>query len=501
MATEPQKPDLTEVASTNNGRDITRGFIEALPYIPPTDKVLLKTIGYEAYEELLRDDQVAACFAQRRNAVISRPWSVTAGGTKRLDKQAAELVEQTLNNLPWDNITDQMLYARFFGFAVAEINWLPKDKLCIDSIKPKDRRRFAFGPDFRLKLLTSTRPNGEDVPERKFWVASVGASHADEPYGIGLGQALWWPVFFKRQGAKFWAIYLEKFGAPTAKGTFPNGTSSAERTMLLQTLQAISTDAGIIVPEGVEIELLEASRGGNGSYESWMAYWDAAIAKVILGQTMTTEDGSSYSQASVHYDVRQDLVAADADLVCQSANESWVRWLVDYNYPGAAYPSIWRDMEDSEDLKQRSERDRTLFDMGYKLTPKAVTRIYGDDYELIQSPPEPQAPSKQPENQPENQPADTLKKPIGFSTDLAENDELDPVAPMTERLHQETQSAWQKVIRHIEGLVKDATDLPSLRDQLLSAYADLPMNELTDVMGLAFAVAELAGRFEVANDN
>ncbi len=382
MATE--KPFTQEVAYILGGRDITRGFIDSLPYIPPTDRILNFAGGWKGYEELLRDDQVQACFSQRRLAVVRKPWIVEAGGTARNDKNAAKLVEETLKALDWDAITDQMLYARIFGYSVAEILWSADSSgVHVIDIRVRDRSRFVFAPDGCLRMLTMSAPQGEALPERKFWVASVGASHHDEPYGRGLANALYWPVWFKRNGAKFWSIFLEKFGAPTPIGKFPKGTEESERNKLLQVLQAIQTDAAAIIPEGMVIELLEATRGGNAGYENWMSYWDHAISKIILGQTMTTDNGSSMAQAQVHMEVREDFVASDADLICASAAETWVKWLVEYNIPGAEIPAVWRETEVQEDLKTRSDRDKALHEQGYRLKPEAVKRIYGDDYEFV----------------------------------------------------------------------------------------------------------------------
>lgn len=515
--TKPPRPDLNEVASTRNGRDITRGYTDGLPYITSSDAVLQRAGGLLGYEKMLQDDQVSACFAQRRHAVISRPWTVTPGGTSRKDKLAAKLVEETLKNLEWDTITDQMLFTRFYGYGAAEVLWCVKgDLLCIQDIRVKDRRRFVYAPDYSLRLLTMAKPDGEILPERKFWHKAVGASHSDEPYGLGLGQALYWPVWLKHNGAKFWAVYLEKYASPTAKGTFPKNTSDAERMALLQALQSIATDAGIIVPEGVKVELIEAARGGNATYENWMEYWDKAISKVILGQTMTTDDGSSYAQASVHYNVRQDLVKADADFISQSANSSWVRWLTDFNYPGAAYPQLWRDMEDAEDVTARVARDKTLFEMGYKLKLEAVARIYGDDYEPIQAPePEPEGQAGSASDKPENKPAErAVEKEIQIGFRLSEPEADAPgLAPVilaeqenrvlaqTDRLEQEAAPVWEQTIGHVEQLVKKADNLPQLRDALLASYSDLPVEKLGKVMSLAFLAAELAGRYDLDQES
>ncbi|MFX5157705.1 DUF935 family protein, partial [Acinetobacter baumannii] len=93
--------------------------------------------------------------------------------------------------------------------------------------------------------------------------------------------------------------------------------------------------AGVIIPKGMEIELLEAARSGTGDYKTLHDTMDETIAKAILGQTMTTDNGSSKSQAEVHMEVRQDIVKADADLICESFNLGPVRWLTMFNFAGA----------------------------------------------------------------------------------------------------------------------------------------------------------------------
>ena len=45
----------------------------------------------------------------------------------------------------------------------------------------RNRRRFVFGPDFLPRLLTVETPEGEALPERKFWVLATGADNDDEP--------------------------------------------------------------------------------------------------------------------------------------------------------------------------------------------------------------------------------------------------------------------------------------------------------------------------------
>jgi len=492
MATD-RKTMATEIATTRDGRDITRGFVDSLPILPPTDRVLPLAGGWRGYEELLRDDQVAACFGQRRLAVVCRPWTVDAGGPRRIDQQAADLLRATLDSIGWDQITDQMLYARFYGFAVAEVIWrADRSGIGIEALRVRDRARFGFAPDGRLLLRTSSNPNGEMLPDCKFWQLAIGASHYDEPYGRGLAHALYWPVWFKRNGTRFWATYLEKFAAPTSVGHFPAGTDDATRARLLEAVESVQTDAGIVLPEGMQIDLLEAARGGTASYEQWLAYWDSAIAKVILGQTMTTQDGSSRAQAQVHMDVRQDIVRADADLVSDSANRSWIRWLIDLTLPGAAYPTVWRNLDDAEDANQRAERDLKLSQIGFVLDDATAAEVYGPGY-VRTTATAGNAPGASPT------PADA---PGALRVTAAEAEpDPTPINPIADRLDAETAPHWIDILDRIRTLVERADSLERLRDDLLAAYGDLSTERLTEVMAMGFAAADLAGRFDLEQES
>jgi len=53
----------------------------------------------------------------------------------------------------------------------------------------------------------------------------------------------------------------------------------------------------------------------------------------------------------------------------------------------------------------------------------------------------------------------------------------------------------------IRRLVEEAESLEQLRDALLAAYGDLPVERLAEVMAMGFAAAELAGRYEVREES
>lgn len=380
-------PVLTELATTQDGRDITRPYMQRLEDFRDEIIVQKGNGSLKVFKEVLRDDQVKSTFEQRVKAVVSQSLVVAPGGEEARDKEAADHLRMQLEQIKFDKTVQKMLYGNFYGYAVAEILWKIEDsKVCIDKIKVRDRCRFRFDKERRLRLLTmSNQFDGELLPDRKFWTYAAGADHDDEPYGMGLAHWLYWPVFFKRGGLRLWLKFLDKFAGPTKVGRYHPGATKGERNKLLGALRALEVDSGVAIPENMQIDLLEAKRSGSSDYDKIYERMDKAIAKVVLSQTMTTDDGSSLSQAEVHEGVRDDVAEGDGDLICGSFMESVALWLTDWNYPGAAIPKVSFMDEDEEDLNQAAERDVKLKGLGYELTEEAFVEKYGEGYQRVEA--------------------------------------------------------------------------------------------------------------------
>lgn len=381
MADEIKMPVLAELAKTTRGERLTDGYTDVMTI---SDNILTERgSDYKLYREVLRDDQVASTFQQRRLALTSKDWSVEPGGKGPNDEAAAEALKENLQEVGWDNATEKMMYAVFYGFGVTEVMWkVDGERIKIDQLISRDRSRFRFSRKTgRLYIIDGTGKY-EKLPDRKFWVVSTGNDTDDDPYGRGLAHFLYWPVFFKRALIKYWMIYLEKFGMPTtiAKATWAEIEDNEKRQTLLEILAQMQTDAGIVIPNTVELELLEAVRSGQAGYEKALAAKDAAIAKVVLSQVMTTEAAGGQYKADVHKEVRDEVVEADGDLIAESFTKTVAKWWTDLNFPGAATPRVWRDTEPEEDLNVRAERDKTIYDFGFEPTEQYVNETYGEGF-------------------------------------------------------------------------------------------------------------------------
>lgn len=506
MATTPkiQKPVPEELAKVRGG-----GTMVGAPFVQlmqPEDTVLLtKGRDYRLYRETLRDDQCASTFSDRRLAVTSKEWQVDAGGDAPLDKQAAEFITEELNRIAWDRITDGMLYARWYGHAVAEAIYYTDGNLVrLADVKVRNRARFAYSNDGGVWLLSETG-KWERMPDRKFWTINVGADNDDEPYGLGLAHYAYWPVFFKRNDLKFWLVFTEKFGSPTAVGKIPGGKWDDEtlKDAVLDALLSFSSESAIVVPEEATVQLLEAARTGAGTYDELYDRMNAALAKVIVGQTASTEGtAGKLGSEGLRSQVRDDLVKADADLVCESFNRQIVAWLVEWNFPGAKVPRVWRKVDPDEDLKIAADTDTSIKALGFTPSEEYIQGKYGDHWTKAEVPPQLLGGGPNPFGKPGDKP-----DPIDAAAEFAE---LGAVATLKagRRADQEAMknaaaflaSRYQDVIGprldQLLAYADETKDYATFGKHLQEMLADLPPAKTVTTIHRANVFSRLLGAFK-----
>ncbi|MDP3014557.1 MAG: DUF935 family protein, partial [Candidatus Subteraquimicrobiales bacterium] len=223
------KPITDEIAGIE--KDIFRDYLGKIQLNP--DKVLKSESwgkGIELYSDLLRDAKVGATLQTRRLAVTGKEWEVIPASDKRQDAKIADYVKEVLKAINLDAYRRSALSGLILGFKACEIMWdYSEGDIFISKIIPRASRRFVFDLEGKMRIITmGNMVEGEELPERKFQLFT-NPSDDGSPYGDGLGRILYWPVWFKKNAIKFWMIFADKFGSPTAIGKYPPGTTKDEQ--------------------------------------------------------------------------------------------------------------------------------------------------------------------------------------------------------------------------------------------------------------------------------
>ncbi len=361
--------------------------------------------GLKVFDKLYDDPHVQAVLNKLADSVISKDWIVTPGGEKRIDAKAADLVRDQLDNLNafdlsekeenytstngFDSLTRSMIISgRLNGYCVSEVMWTIRgDRTVVSEIRIRDPRQFGFmRGEYGYKLRHLTKENswtGVDVPAKKMLVFSYGALDGN-PYGRALGRVIFWSVLFKKTITKFDLKFLENFASPKVVGKYARGSTTEQINTLNAAINAIANETGISLPENVLLEYLQASTSGTvDAYERAMRYWDEQISEAVLTETGSTNQGSGGgSRARDEVGERSAIQTSKAisDALSSTLNRL-ARWVTEFNLPEAAPPRIYRDFQDKEDLDTRVNRDKVLFDLGYRITSKSVASVYGESYE------------------------------------------------------------------------------------------------------------------------
>ncbi|WP_127488457.1 phage portal protein family protein [Paenibacillus ehimensis] len=363
-----KKPDTSEIARVLN----TFGaFMKSLP----NPDIILKKTGKSAeiFEEMKTDAHVWAELTKRKSGVLSKDWDVLPASDDRRDLEIAAFVKETFERLNFDQDMRQMLDAVFAGRNIHELIWTEREgRWTIANMKDRPIEYFTFDIDGNLRFLRSPADiEGEPVPPGKFLAVVHESGDDHNPYGVALATKCFWAWQFKKHGFKFWAIFMEKYGMPTAIGKYQPGASQADQDRLLDALVSLVQDAAVAIPANSSVEFKEAGDAKGDAHEAFLRFCNAEISKAILGQTLTTElpSGGSYAASKTHEGVKDEIIEADAKMLMSAINTDLIPYLVAFNFGEVdSYPYFHIDFEPEEVHKEWVERDEKLVSMGVPIS-------------------------------------------------------------------------------------------------------------------------------------
>jgi phage gp29-like protein len=303
-----------------------------------------------------RDPHYGSVLSIRKRAVsgvipVVKPASDAPRDVNIADDVRAQIAEHD----GFSDLVEDMLDALGKGFSVTEIEWQKSAKKWTPArFVHRDPRFFTFdrntGQEIRL-IDEADMVDGVSLEPFKF-IAHKAKLKSGLPIRGGLARLVAFGWMCKAYATKDWIAFVETYGLPLRLGRYGARATKEDVEVLFTAVANIGTDAAAVLPDSMSIDFEEISGGqGNDIFENLARWVDEQTSKAVLGQTMTSDNGSSQAQAKVHNDVRHDVAVADGRAVSGTLNRDLVKPYVDLNYGvQESYPRIALVIEEPEDL-------------------------------------------------------------------------------------------------------------------------------------------------------
>ncbi len=335
-------------------------------------------------EELEEKDlHYSSVLRTRKLAVSSLELCVEAASDEPKDVAIADAVTALTKKASFRGLIADQMDALGKGYSVSEITWDKSGKQWTPKCyEHRDPRWFMFdrftGQELRLR---DNIDQAFGLPLEPFkFIVHKPQIKTGLPIRGGLARFVCVALMCKSFGIKDWMVFAEVFGMPLRLGKYSTSATPEEKTALLRAVVNIGSDAAAIIPDTMQIDFESAamSTGGDKLFQGMADWFDSQVSKGVLGQTMTTDNGSSQSQANVHNEVRHDIRDDDALKLANTLNRDLIEPFVILNWGEQEnYPTITLTMPEQEDLVMLSQSLPPFINLGLRVEASVIREKFG----------------------------------------------------------------------------------------------------------------------------
>lgn len=311
---------------------------------------------YDIYRDTEIDAHLSGCIDQRKGFVMERSFKLE-------DKNGAPAEE--LNHFfeqEWFvEFCRLVLTTPYWGHSLIELGDLGTDGdgcLAYNSVTLVDRKYVIPEHHRVITDLGQDWTTGIDYHEPE-WMGNLIEVGRPDDLGLFLKASL--HCIPKKNVLAAWDVFSEIFGMPLRVAT--TGARDKKDVDRISDMMARMGLAGYaVLPTGTEIQIVESAKSDAFNvYDKRVDRANSEISKLIIGQTMTIEDGSSLSQSQTHLKVFENLVESDAKLLANTINNQLIPRMISHGFPLQGYRFAWDDSP-SYTPEQQMEYEKMISD-------------------------------------------------------------------------------------------------------------------------------------------
>ncbi len=321
----------------------------------------------ELFEDIMLDGHLTGITENRTLRTTNKDYIFAIDGIK--DDKLTELI----NGKQW--FEDNLQFAHestYYGGSVIWVKEFSKGEIKKIELVPRGQ----VIPEKRVLLYDITSDKGIDFTDIKdvLWYAQFY-----NPVGLLEKAAVY--TILKRHSWGSWDEFEELFGIPIRIAKIASSSETVKNEVAGWLEEMGSAPYGVF-PLGTDVEIVE-----NTKSDSFQVFFkkiealDKELSKLVLHQTMTTENGSSKAQGSVHENTLGEVVYSDEKKMLAFLNNVTVPGmkLLGYNIPDNARIIV----EKTKDPNKQIIIDKEFIKGKYILKKDYIEKTYGTEIESM----------------------------------------------------------------------------------------------------------------------
>lgn len=320
------------------------------------------------YQDVMLDDQLETVTGQRKLRILNQKFIIKSKDDKDEDKTLAI----TQNEWFYD-VLASVMDSIWYGYNLIYL------KPMASGFEAVEVPRTFVSPHNRLLLESELDPS-KGVPIEKFKNELLYT----QLYGmVGILEKAAPLTILKRHSWGAWDEFEQIFGIPIRVAKYKSGSEKAKRE-IANWLSEMGTAAYGVFPEEASIDILENNK--TDAYQVFLEKIkrvDEGLSKMLLHQTMTTDNGSSKSQSEVHERTLSQVTEADERGVILWLNNVLKPVLIHH---GMLQEQDYFGIEKLKDPAKQIEIDSKLMAGGLRLKKEYIEGLYGVELEEGEDP-------------------------------------------------------------------------------------------------------------------